>query len=113
MVHHPTVFPFLPYVLGARSKAGGERLSGSTSRALPVTSMRLFEDGKHGRDFSHPDFSRPCLPYHVHFQAPHTPLPPENSLSCRVTVVLSALAEGLDPSAAERVFGYRQAAITS
>jgi transposase-like protein len=28
-------------------------------------------------------------------------------------VVLSALAEGLDPSAAERVFGYRQATITS
>jgi IS1 family transposase len=28
-------------------------------------------------------------------------------------VVLSALAEGLDPSAAERVFGYRQATITT
>ena len=28
-------------------------------------------------------------------------------------MVLSALAEGLDPSAAERVFGYRQATITT
>jgi len=28
-------------------------------------------------------------------------------------VVLAALAEGLDPSAAERVFGYRQATITT
>jgi IS1 family transposase len=33
--------------------------------------------------------------------------------SQQVAVVLSALAEGLDPSAAERVFGYRQATITS
>ena len=30
-----------------------------------------------------------------------------------LAVVLSALAEGLDPSAAERVFGYRQATITT
>jgi hypothetical protein len=28
-------------------------------------------------------------------------------------MVLTALAEGLDPSAAERVFGYRQATITT
>ena len=33
--------------------------------------------------------------------------------SQQVAVVLSALAEGLDPSAAERVFGYRQATITT
>jgi transposase-like protein len=33
--------------------------------------------------------------------------------SHKVAVVLSALAEGLDPSAAERVFGYRQATITA
>jgi IS1 family transposase len=32
--------------------------------------------------------------------------------SHQVAVVLSALAEGLDPSAAERVFGFRQATIT-
>jgi IS1 family transposase len=33
--------------------------------------------------------------------------------SHQVAVVLAALAEGLDPSAAERVFGYRQATITT
>jgi IS1 family transposase len=33
--------------------------------------------------------------------------------SRQVAVVLTALAEGLDPSAAERVFGYRQATITT
>ena len=33
--------------------------------------------------------------------------------SQQVAVVLSALAEGLDPSAAERVFGFRQATITT
>jgi len=33
--------------------------------------------------------------------------------SHQVAIVLAALAEGLDPSAAERVFGYRQATITT
>ena len=33
--------------------------------------------------------------------------------SHQIGLVLSALAEGLDPSAAERVFGYRQATITT
>src|SRR5215469_2975105 len=33
--------------------------------------------------------------------------------SQQVAVVLTALAEGLDPSAAERVFGFRQATITT
>ena len=33
--------------------------------------------------------------------------------SHQIAVVLTALAEGLDPSAAERVFGYRQATITT
>jgi transposase-like protein len=33
--------------------------------------------------------------------------------SHQIAVVLSALAEGLDPSAAERVFGFRQATITT
>jgi hypothetical protein len=56
---------------------------------------------------AHPDVSRPCLSYHLHFQAQHPLVSSENSISCRVAVVLSALAEGLDPSAAERVFGFR------
>ncbi len=33
--------------------------------------------------------------------------------SQQVAVVLTALAEGLDPSAAERVFGYRDTTITT
>jgi IS1 family transposase len=40
-----------------------------------------------------------------------TPLYHLKTPSQQVAMVLSALAEGLDPSAAERVFGYRQAAI--
>jgi transposase InsO family protein len=41
------------------------------------------------------------------------PVAAENPFPCRVAVVLTALAEGLDASAAERVFGYRQATITT
>jgi len=41
----------------------------------------------------------------------HTPLYRLKTPSQQVSMVLSALAEGLDPSAAERVFGYRQATI--
>jgi len=41
-----------------------------------------------------------------------TPLYRLKTPSHQSAVVLSALAEGLDPSAAERVFGYRQATIT-
>ena len=42
----------------------------------------------------------------------HTPLYRLKTPSHQIAVVLAALAEGLDPSAAERVFGYRQATIT-
>jgi hypothetical protein len=41
-----------------------------------------------------PNVSRSCLPYHVHCQAQHSPVQVENPLSCRVAVVLAALAEG-------------------
>jgi hypothetical protein len=60
-----------------------------------------------------PDLSLPGLPHHVQCSARYSVVPSENSLPCRVAVVHSALAEGLDPSAAERVFGYRQATITT
>jgi IS1 family transposase len=43
----------------------------------------------------------------------NTPLYRLKTPSCIVAMVLSALAEGLDPSAAERVFGFRQATITT
>ena len=42
-----------------------------------------------------------------------TPLYRLKTPSQQVAVVLAALAEGLDPSAAERVFGFRQATITT
>jgi hypothetical protein len=43
----------------------------------------------------------------------NTPLYRLKTPSQQIAVVLSALAEGLDPSASERVFGYRQATITT
>jgi transposase-like protein len=54
----------------------------------------------------------PGVPHHLQRSTRHALVSPENPLPCRVAVVLSALAEGLDPSAAERVFGFRQATIT-
>src|SRR2546421_1505580 len=42
-----------------------------------------------------------------------TPLYRLKTPSQQVAMVLTALAEGLDPSAAERVFGYRQTTITT
>ena len=47
--------------------------------------------------------------------APSAHLSPENLLTCHAYyhMVLTALAEGLDASAAERIFGYRQATITT
>jgi hypothetical protein len=75
--------------------------------------MRLFGDGKHGHAERIGDLSLSGLSYHFHFQARHALVSSENPFPCRVAVVLSALAEGLDPSAAERVFGYRQTTITT
>jgi len=43
----------------------------------------------------------------------HTPLYRLKTPSHQVAMVLTALAEGLDASAAERVFGYRQATIST
>jgi hypothetical protein len=43
----------------------------------------------------------------------NTPLYRLKTPSHQVAMVLSALAEGLDPSAAERVFGFRQGTITT
>jgi hypothetical protein len=63
--------------------------------------------------FANPDVSPSGLPHHVQCSTPHSFVPPETALPCRVAVVLTAQACGLDPSTAERVFGYRQATITS
>jgi transposase-like protein len=53
------------------------------------------------------------LPHHVHCPTPHALVPFENPLAADRKGADLALAEGLDPSAAERVFGYRQTTITT
>jgi transposase-like protein len=72
----------------------------------------LVGDGTHGRAEQIQTFR--CQACHTTFTARrHTPLYRLKTPSHQIAMVLTALAEGLDPSAAERVFGYRQATITS
>jgi len=71
----------------------------------------LVGDGKHGHAERIQTFR--CQACHTTFTARrHTPLYRLKTPSHQIGMVLSALAEGLDASAAERVFGYRQATIT-
>jgi IS1 family transposase/transposase-like protein len=71
----------------------------------------LVGDGKHGQAEQIQTFR--CQKCRTTFSARRdTPLYRLKTPSQQVAVVLSALAEGLDPSAAERVFGFRQATIT-
>jgi transposase-like protein len=77
-----------------------------------LTSTRLFGDGKHGQAERIQTFR--CQSCHGTFSARRdTPLYRLKTPSQQVAMVLTVLAEGLDPSAAERVFGYRQTTITS
>ncbi len=72
----------------------------------------LVGDGKHGRVERIQTFR--CQACHSTFTARrHTPLYRLKTPSHQIAMVLSALAEGLDASAAERVFGYRQATIAT
>ncbi len=72
----------------------------------------LVGDGKHGHAERIQTLRGPAC--RTTFTARrHTPLYRLKTPSQQVAVVLTALAEGLDPSAAERVFGYRQATITT
>jgi len=72
----------------------------------------LVGDGKHGHAEHIQTFRGPAC--RTTFSARRdTPLYRLKTPSQQVAVVLSALAEGLDASAAERVFGYRQATITT
>jgi transposase-like protein len=71
----------------------------------------LVGDGKHGRVEQIQTFRGPAC--RATFSARHdTPLYRLKTPSQQVAVVLSALAEGLDPSAASRVFGFGHATIT-
>src|SRR5215467_9388345 len=71
----------------------------------------LVGDGKHGHTEAIQTFR--CQACCTTFSARRdTPLYRLKTPSQQVAVVLSALAEGLDPSAVERVFGFRHATIT-
>jgi IS1 family transposase len=71
----------------------------------------LVGDGKHGQAERIQTFR--CQACRTTFSARRdTPLYHLKTPSHQVAMVLSALAEGLDPSAAERVFGFRQATMT-
>jgi IS1 family transposase len=72
----------------------------------------LVGDGKHGQAERIQTFR--CQACRTTFSARrHTSLYRLKTPSHQIAMVLTALAEGLDPSAAERVFGYRQATITT
>ena len=72
----------------------------------------LVGDGKQGHAEQIQTFRGPAC--HITFSARRcTPLYRLKTPSQQVAVVLTALAEGLDPSAAERVFGYRDTTITT
>jgi transposase-like protein len=72
----------------------------------------LVEDGKHGRAERIQTFRG--LACRSTFTARrNTALYRLKTSSHQIAMVRSALAEGLDPSAAERVFGYQQATITT
>ncbi len=70
----------------------------------------LVGDGRHGQAERIQTFR--CQACRTTFSARRsTPLYRLKTPSQQIAMVLSALAEGLDPSAAERVFGFRQATI--
>jgi IS1 family transposase len=72
----------------------------------------LVGDGKHGQAERIQTFR--CQACHITFSARRdSPLYRLKTPSHQIAMVLAALAEGLDASAAERVFGYRQATITT
>ncbi len=72
----------------------------------------LVGDGKHGRAERIQTF-RGLACRTTFTSRRNTALYRLKTSSRQIAMVLSALAEGLDPSAAERVFGYRQATITT
>ena len=106
----------------AKSRRGAPKRIPTEGFACPNRQCRYFGntdarehalvgDGKHGRAEQIQTFR--CQACRTTFSARRdTPLYRLKTPSQQVTVVLSALAEGLDPSAAERVFGFRQATIT-
>jgi hypothetical protein len=105
-----------------KSRRGAPRRVNTEGFACPNRQCQYFEitdahihalvgDGTHGRAERIQTFRGPACRTTFTCRR-NTPLYRLKTPSQQVAVVLSALAEGLDPSAAERVFGYRQATIT-
>ena len=136
MIAPPVVWPPLPLrvegqllclcALGARSEAGEEPPNADPPRASPVrtrsvrpsgtpmrTSTRLLGDGKHGQAECIQTFRGPACRTTFTCPSQYAPVSTENSLAPGRHGADHALAEGLDPSAASRVFGFRQATITT
>jgi IS1 family transposase len=106
-----------------KSRRGAPKRIATDGYACPNPQCTYFEitdaqihalvgDGKHGHAEKIQTFRGPAC--HTTFSARlHTPLYHLKTPSHQIAVVLIARACGLDPSAAERVFGYRQATITT
>ncbi len=117
----PTPLPVRPWC-EVKSRRGAPKRTDTEGFACPNQQCRYFRiteasihalvgDGKHGHAERIQTFR--CQACHTTFSSRRdTPLYHLKTPSHEVAVVLAALAEGLDPSAAERIFGYRQATIT-
>ncbi len=117
----PVPVPVRPWC-EVKSRRGAPKRVNTEGFACPNPQCRYFSstdprahalvgDGKHDR--AEPIQTFRCQACHTTFSARRdTPLYRLKTPSQQVAIVLAALAEGLDPSAAERVFGYRQATLT-
>ena len=106
-----------------KSRRGAPKRVNTEGYACPNRACRYFGntdahfhalvgDGKHG--CTEPIQTFRCQACRTTFTSRrNTPLYRLKTPSQQVAVVLSSLAEGLDPSAAARVFGFRQATITT
>jgi hypothetical protein len=121
-VVEPVPLPVRPW-REVKSRRGAPKRVNTTGFACPNQQCSYFGisdaqihalvgDGRHGHAERIQTFR--CQACHTTFSARrHTPLYRLKTPSHQIAVVLTALAEGLDPSAAERVFGFRQATITT
>jgi IS1 family transposase len=121
-VGEPVPLPVRPWS-EVKSRRGAPKHIDTESFSCPNRQCRYFGntdaqfhalvgDGKHGHAEHIQTFR--CQACHTTFSARRdTPLYRLKTPSQQIAVVLSALAEGLDASAASRVFGFRQATITT
>jgi transposase-like protein len=120
-VGEPAPVPVRPWC-EVKSRRGAPKRIDTEGFACPNPQCRYFGntdahfhalvgDGKHGRTEHIQTFR--CQACRTTFTSRrNTPLYRLKTPSQQVAVVLAALAEGLDPSAASRVFNYSQATIT-